>query len=82
MKRDSQDIRPPQSDPDVLERMEIAFDLYDVAERMKRQNIRRSDPSATEREVEERIREWLRDRPGARDGDGVGRVVRPEESPE
>lgn len=68
--------KPPISDPAVLERMAIAFDLYQVAEDMMRQNLRRRNPSATEEEIEEGIREWLRKRPGAEHGDGVGRPVR------
>lgn len=64
---------PPIRDPDVLARMEIAFDLYETAEQMMRQNLRRRNPEATEQEIETGIREWLRRRPGAEHGDGVGR---------
>ncbi len=65
--------REPIRDPEVLKRMELAFDLYRVAEEMKRQNLRRQNPDANEEEIEEGIREWLRRRPGAEHGDGVGR---------
>jgi len=53
--------------------MEIAFDLYQTAEQLMRQNLRRRNPAASEDEIEEGIREWLRRRPGAEHGDGVGR---------
>jgi hypothetical protein len=56
--------------------MEIAFDLAETAVQMMRQNLRRRDPSATEDEIEQGVREWLRRRPGAEIGDGVGRAVR------
>lgn len=70
------DQKRPISDPAVLERMAIAFDLYRTAEEMMRQNLRRRNPSATEEEIEQGVREWLRRRPGAEIGDGVGRAVR------
>lgn len=53
--------------------MQIAFDLYETAEQMKRQNILRRNPDATEEEIEQGIREWLHYRPGAEHGDGDGR---------
>ena len=70
------EIRRPISDPDVLARMELAFDLYEMAEQMMRQNLRRRNPGATEQEIEDGIREWLRRRPGAEHGDGVGQPGR------
>lgn len=63
----------PIRDPDVLQRMELAFDLYEAAEEIMRQNLRRRNPGASEEEIEQGIREWLRRRPGAEHGDGVGR---------
>lgn len=63
----------PIRDPEVLARMEIAFDLYRTAEEMMRQNLRRRHPEAGEHEIEDGIREWLHRRPGAEHGDGVGR---------
>jgi len=63
----------PIRDPDVLQRMELTFDLYEAAEEIMRQNLRRRNPEASEEEIEEGIREWLRRRPGAEHGDGVGR---------
>lgn len=63
----------PIRDPEVLQRMELAFDLYEAAEEIMRQNLRRRNPEASEEEIEEGIREWLRRRPGAEHGDGEGR---------
>ncbi len=70
------DIRRPIRDPDVLGRMEMAFDLYEMAEQMMRQNLRRRNPGASEQEIDQGIREWLHRRPGAEHGDGVGRPGR------
>lgn len=70
------DQKRPISDPAVLRRMAIAFDLYWTAEEMMRQNLRRRNPSASDEEIEQGIRKWLRKRPGAEHGDGVGRVIR------
>ncbi len=68
--------RRPIRDPEVLARMELAFDLYEMAEQMMRQNLRRRNPGASKQEIEEGIREWLHRRPGAEHGDGVGRPGR------
>ncbi|HEX9734893.1 MAG TPA: hypothetical protein VGG06_23210 [Thermoanaerobaculia bacterium] len=68
--------RRPIRDAEVLARMELAFDLYEMAEQMMRQNLRRRNPEASEEEIEKGIRQWLRRRPGAEDGDGVGRPGR------
>lgn len=73
--RSEPEYRPLLRDPDVLRRMKIAFDLYETAEQMKRQNILRRNPGATEEEIQEAIREWLHHRPGAEHGDAAGRPV-------
>ena len=59
-------------DPEVLERMQMAFELYETAEAMKRQNGRRSHPELSEDEVEQRVLEWLCHRPGVEYGDAEG----------
>lgn len=53
----------PIRDPDVIARMETAFDLFDLAEEMMRQNLRRRFPAATEDEIEGRLLRWLQKRP-------------------
>jgi hypothetical protein len=50
----------------------MAFELFDAAESLMRQNLRRRFPHADEDEIERRIVDWLRDRPGASDGDAPG----------
>lgn len=59
-------------DPEVIERMQMAFELYEVAETMKRQNVRRRHPELDDAEVEEQVLEWLYRRPGAEHGDADG----------
>lgn len=71
----------PISDPAVLKRMAIAFDLYQTAEDIMRQNLRRRNPTATEDEIEAGVGAWLQKRPGAEHGDGVGRPRRLEPTP-
>ena len=53
--------------------MRMTMDLYEAAEQIMRQNIRRRHPGLSEAKVEERFVEWLHRRPGAEHGDGVGR---------
>lgn len=50
------DHREPIRDPEVLKRMQITFDLYEAAEQVIRQNLRRRNPAATEQEIEEGLR--------------------------
>lgn len=63
-------------DPAVLSRLKMAFDLYETAEAIMRQNLRRRFPDAPESEIERRLVEWLHRRPGAEHGDGEGRPSR------
>lgn len=63
-------------DPAVLSRLKMAFDLYETAEAIMRQNLRRRFPDAPEAEIERRFVEWLHRRPGAEHGDGEGRPSR------
>lgn len=51
----------------------MAFDLYETAEAIMRQNLRRRFPDAPEAELERRLVDWLHRRPGAEHGDGAGR---------
>lgn len=55
----------------AAERLRTALDLYEVGERMMRQQLRRrlgSEEAATEA-----LRAWRRRRPGAEHGDSQGR---------
>lgn len=57
------------------ERLQIALQLAGLAEQMMEQNLRRADSDATDEEIEARLLEWLRTRPGAEHGDACGRPV-------
>ena len=59
----------------AIEQLAIAFDLFDAAESIQRQNLRRRLPDASEEEIERHLEAWLSDRRGAEHGDTVG-VVR------
>ncbi len=50
-------------DPKVLARFQMTFDLYQTAEDIMRQNLRRRFPEASEEEVERRLEAWLRKEP-------------------
>jgi hypothetical protein len=54
----------------VLQRLRLAFELYDLAEWMMRTRLARTVPPD---EVEAALDRWRMDRPGAPDGDGPGR---------
>lgn len=59
-------------------RMLIAFDLFEAGVDMYRQTLRRRHPDADDAEIERRLGEWLRERPGAEHGDVAGPIrVRP-----
>jgi hypothetical protein len=63
------------SSTDGARTFRLTLDLFEVGVRMMRQNLRRQDPSADEREIAQRLFTWLRVRPGAEQGDCSGRVV-------
>lgn len=53
-------------------RLRLALDLFAAGEAMKRQALRRADPTASEAQIEGRLLAWLRERPGAEHGDAEG----------
>ncbi|HSF14534.1 MAG TPA: hypothetical protein VLK65_03165 [Vicinamibacteria bacterium] len=55
------------------ERFRIAMDLFQTGVDLMRQNLKRQHPHATEDQIEELLRAWLRHRPGAEFGDSEGR---------
>jgi hypothetical protein len=75
-------MKEPIQDPLVMSRMKMAFDLYETAESILRQNLRRRFPGEDEAAIEARIVAWLHRRPGAEHGDGAGRPSRRFESSE
>jgi hypothetical protein len=52
--------------------LSVALELYEVGERMLRQRLRRERPHATLEEIDVKVGEWLRRRPGAEHGDYPG----------
>lgn len=68
-------IDDPQSVEAIQQRMARVEELYLEGLELKRQQIRREEPSLTDDEVEQRVRAWLLDRPM----DAPGRVMSYEE---
>lgn len=60
---------------DEAARLRMALEMFDDGVALMRQNLRRADPEASEEEIEQRLRAWLRERPGAEHGDSAGRPV-------
>jgi hypothetical protein len=67
----------PIRDPEVLARMRIAFDLYQTAVDMMRQNLRRRHLDASEAEIVRRMQEWMLERPKDPPGTPLKVVCRP-----
>ena len=59
------------------EKLEIALELFESGVAMMRENLKRQHPSESHAQIEERLRQWIRHRPGAEDGDCVGRKIDP-----
>jgi hypothetical protein len=53
-------------------RLRTALALYDSGIAMKRAQLRRQHPTASEEEIKRRLTAWLRTRPGAPFGDAEG----------
>lgn len=56
------------------EKLRAALELHEVGVAVMRQNLRRRHPDAPHSRIEQLLAAWLRTRPGAEHGDGVGRV--------
>lgn len=57
----------------VAERLRTTLELVALAEDMIRVKTRRENPGATAAEIEGAVGRWYAHRPGAKQGDGVGR---------
>ena len=57
----------------TAERIRLTLDLFESGEAMMRARLRREHPDEDADKIEARLRAWLLTRPGAEDGDGVGR---------
>ncbi|HEX5053303.1 MAG TPA: hypothetical protein VFZ65_16120 [Planctomycetota bacterium] len=70
--------RPKVEPPTELtpgQKLLLSLDMFAYGCDMMRQNLRRSHPAADDAAIEGLLRDWLRARPGAEHGDGVGRPV-------
>ncbi|MCE7873486.1 hypothetical protein DYH09_24370 [bacterium CPR1] len=54
------------------EKLRQAIEMVDAGIEMMRLNLRRQFPDDPQASIEERLLAWLRERPGAPQGDGVG----------
>ena len=63
------------SSSSVAEAFRTTLDLFQTGIDVMRQNLRRRHPDASDEDVDELVREWLLERPGAESGDCPGRVI-------
>jgi hypothetical protein len=68
--------KPEVRDRAAEVRLEEVFALYEAAEVLTRESLRRRYPTAGESEIERRLDEWRRERPGAAHGDASGAQFR------
>ena len=68
---------PPRAQLSVADAFRATLDLFQTGVDLMRQNLRRHHPDSSEAEIDERLHEWLLDRPGAESGDCAGRAVDP-----
>jgi hypothetical protein len=62
--------------PEILaERLRAALDLCELGESLRRMQLRREHPRATDAEIEALLVAWLHTRPGAEQGDAWGRPI-------
>lgn len=59
--------------PSAHDAFRTTLDLFEGGLALMRQNLRRAQTDATDEEIDHRLREWLRLRPGAEEGDSSGR---------
>ena len=61
--------------PSTRDAFLTTLNLFDAGLNLMRQNLRRTHPQANEDEIDRRLHQWLRERPGAESGDCPGRPV-------
>jgi len=59
------------------EKLQIALELFESVVAMMRETLKRRHPNESDAQIEERLRQWIRHRPGAEDGDCAGRKIEP-----
>ena len=60
---------------DLGKKLLLALEMFDLGVSIKEESLRREHPDLSERELEERLREWVQTRPGGEFGDCSGRPV-------
>jgi hypothetical protein len=65
----------PSPTSPVAVALSATLDLFETGLNLMRQNLRRSQPGASEEEIDRLLQEWLLHRPGAEAGDSPGRSV-------
>ena len=65
---------PTAIEESVAAKLGIALDMFGLGESIMRQKLRRTFPSASEKEIETRLLAWLTQRPGAEHGDAPGKL--------
>ena len=68
-------LNPDDSPEAVAARVQSALDLCEMAENMRRAQLRREHPDATDHEIQVMLVAWLNTRPGAEHGDAWGRPI-------
>ena len=56
-------------------RLRLALELFEAGERLMCQNLKRQFPTANAAELDRKLVEWLRRRPGAEVADAEGRSI-------
>ncbi len=63
------------SPEEMAARLRTALDLCELGESMRRAQLRREYPDASDEEIEAMLVAWLQTRPGAEHGDAWGRPI-------
>ena len=69
------DVPAPVDSKRLVENLWLAFELHEAGVALKRQNLRRRMPHASEEQIDAHLASWLRERPGAELGDAEGRAI-------
>jgi len=67
-------VEPP-SELSPSEKLAMSFDMFRYGCDLMREGLRRKHPLASDAEISDLLAAWLRTRPGAEHGDGVGRPI-------
>ena len=62
------------SDESAFNKLILACEMFDFGVALMRENLRRSQPRASEAAIQKKLKRWLQTRPGAAFGDCPGRI--------